>query len=173
MDLRPGTGYLFEEARPDFSFRFFRALEERGTRSFCVSRLTRDLLWRQHGLRPSRYLWLSETPGPDHHSGRALASLAKEIEAFVRGSSEGGVVLLDGLEYLVTCNGFDATVAFVELLNEVVMTTRANLLIPVSPRAVGPRELAILERDLEVPDVHAWNDELERDRWSRRLERSA
>ena len=42
------------------------------------------------------------------------------------------------------------------------MTRRIVLLIPVSRKALGTREVAMLERDLEVPDVVAWLDEIER-----------
>src|SRR6267143_1339196 len=44
-----------------------------------------------------------------------------------------GVVLLDGLEYLIINNGFLQTLMFVEHVNEFVMQRRAILLLPVSP----------------------------------------
>jgi len=55
-------------------------------------------------------------------------------------------------------------------MNEFVMTRRIVLPIPASRKALGTREVAMLERDLEVPDVVAWLDEIERRTWPACLE---
>ena len=77
------------------------------------------------------------------------------------------------MEYLIENNGFEAVLAFVEHLNEFVMTHGAVLLLPVSPKAMEMRERAMLERNLVVPDVAAWREELERGTWSARLDEGA
>lgn len=173
MEVEEGICYLLEEPKPVLAFRLLELEASKGRACFCISRQVPERVRREHRVGRTTCLWLSEIPGGNHHSGKALAGLAKRIEDFLTNRGPRGLVLLDGLEYLIENNGFDPVLAFVEHLNELVMTTRANLLIPVSPRAVDPRELANLERDLEVPDVPTWKAELERATWRRRLERSA
>ncbi|MBI4362482.1 MAG: DUF835 domain-containing protein, partial [Euryarchaeota archaeon] len=45
---------------------------------------------------------------------------------------------------------FSTVVKFLYDLKEVVALHQGRLLVPVSPRAIGEKEMALLERDLEV-----------------------
>lgn len=170
MDVEEGTCYLLEEPKPVLAFRLLERASSEGRPWFCVTRQNPDRVRLEHRLGGSAFLWLSEIPGEGHHSGKALASLAKKIEDLLTAHDGRGLVLIDGLEYLVENNGFEAVLAFVEHLNEFVMARRAVLLIPVSPKAIEARELAMLERDLKVPDVVTWLDEIARRKWGAKLD---
>ncbi len=170
MEVEEGTCYLLEEPKPVLAFRLLELAVSAGRATLCITRQIPDRVRSEHRLGASPCVWLSETPGEGHVSGRALATLAKRIEDFVTEHGGGGLVLLDGLEYLVENNGFEAALAFIEHLNEFVMARHAILLIPVSPKAIGAREVAMLERDLKVPDVAPWLDELERRKLATRLD---
>lgn len=170
VDVEEGTCYLLEEPKPVLAFRLLELAASERKACFCITRQSPERVRMEHRLGGTRCLWLSEIPGEGHVSGKALASLAKRIEDFVTEQGGRGLVLLDGLEYLVENNGFDSVLAFVEHLNEFVMTRQAVLLIPVSPKAIGEREVARLERDLKVPDVPGWLDEIERRVWAARLD---
>jgi hypothetical protein len=172
MDVEEGTCYLLKEPKPVLAFRLLELGASEGRACLCITRQIPDRVRREHRIGGSSCLWLSEIPGEGHHSGKALASLAKRIEDFLTAQGGRGLVLLDGLEYLVENNGFEAVLAFVEHLNEFVMARRAVLLIPASPKAIGAREVAMLERDLKVPDVLAWLDEIARRTWAARLDPS-
>jgi hypothetical protein len=172
VDVEEGFCYLLEEPKPVLAFRLLELAAAEKRACLCITREHPDRVGREHRLGGTPTVWLSELPGKDHHSGKALASLAKRIEDFLTAQGGRGSVLLDGLEYLVENNGFEAVLAFVEHLNEFVMTRSAVLLIPVSPRAIGAREVARLERDLKVPDVAAWLDDIERGTWTARLDRT-
>jgi two-component system cell cycle response regulator len=78
----------------------------------------------------------------------ALGGLTKLVTKFMEEQPEG-VVLLDGLEYLVTNNGFQQVLLFLEGINEFVMARNNILLVPVSPAALEVREMALLERSLQ------------------------
>lgn len=171
MEVDDGTCYLLEEPKPVLAFRLLELAAAKGTTCLCVTRQIPDRVRQEHRIGASSCVWLSEAPGEGHHSGKALAGLAKRIEDFLSAHGGRGLVLLDGLEYLVENNGFEAVLVFVEHLNEFVMTRGAVLLIPVSPKAVGAREVALLERDLKVPDVAAWLEEIDRRNWAARLDR--
>ncbi|MEK6986537.1 MAG: DUF835 domain-containing protein, partial [Candidatus Thermoplasmatota archaeon] len=97
-----------------------------------------------------RILGLSHAPGEDVHSPTDLAALSRVIERFVEENRGRGVILLDGIEYLVTQNGFRDTILFVEHLNEFVMERQAILLLPMNPDVLPDREFALLERNLKV-----------------------
>jgi Protein of unknown function (DUF835) len=172
VDVEEGTCYLLEEPKPVLALRLLELAVSEGGACLCITRQIPDRVRLEYRIGGSSCVWLSEIPGEGHHSGKALAGLAKRIEDFLTAHGGRGLVLLDGLEYLVENNGFEAVLAFVEHLNEFVMARRAVLLVPVSPKAIGARELAMLERDLKVPDVVAWLDEIARRRWAAKLDRS-
>lgn len=150
MELARGVCHLVKEKKPDFSFHVFRELVKTGVPGLCVTRQYPERVRREHGLKDNRIIWLSHTPGEDYHNPTALGVLTKAICKFIEDSGGEAVVLLDGLEYLIVNNGFLQTLMFVEQVNEFVMQRKAIVLLPVSPDALEEKELALLERNLEV-----------------------
>jgi len=107
-------------------------------------------------------LWLSHTPGQDHHNPTSIGTLATVISSFIE-RYKRCVVLIDGLEYLVINNGFQQVLRFVEHINEQVMQSRSTVLVPISPSAFSEKELALLERNVEVIEQPAVSMSLEKD----------
>src|SRR5439155_24190985 len=66
-------------------------------------------------------------------------------------------------------NGYDAVLQFIEHLSDLVVRGRGIVLIPLSPATLERKEVARVERDLELADVDAWRAELDAREWSRRL----
>jgi len=149
-----------EEPKPQLSFRVYRELVRQGTPGMCITRVYPDLAREKFGLEDGRVLWLRPT---------AIVNLSKAIEVFLDEHPQGGVVLLDGLEYLILRNGYDAVLQFVEHLRDLVVRGRGIVLIPLSPATLDRKEVARVERDLEVADTDAWRAELDAREWSRRL----
>src|SRR5213595_1855398 len=145
MRIRRGACYLLEEETADTAYRLFvRLLPEMGS-GFCISRIHPDKVRTRFGL--------AEVRGEDHFSANAIASVAKAVQQFVPEQGSSGLVLIDGLEYVILHNGFQPTLlAFVEHLNEFAMGTQAVVLIAFRPQTLDPRELALLERNLQVLD---------------------
>jgi len=151
MRLRRGACYILEDDTSDTAYRLFSRLVPEMAAGFCVSRLHPTKVRTRLGALDVRVGWLAEVPGNDHFSANAMASLAKAIEQFVQEHGSSGVVLVDGLEYVIVHNGFQPTLlAFVEHVNEYVMSTQAIVLIAFRPQTLDPRELALLERNLQV-----------------------
>lgn len=151
MEFRRGACYLIEDATPDVAYRVFTHLLPDFGAGFCLSRLHPEKVRKRLGPGKVRMGWLAEAPGDDHFSANAMASLTKAIQLFIQEHSASGLVLIDGLEYVMLHNGFHPTlIAVVEHLNEYVMGTQAIILIAFRPETLDPRELALLERNLFV-----------------------
>ena len=169
MELLEGTCYLVEEPKPQLSFRVYRELVRRGTPGLCITRVYPDLARETFGLEDGRVVWLAEVPADDVLRPTAIVNLSKAIEVFLDEHPQGGVVLLDGLEFLILRNGYDPVLLFVEHLRDLVVRSRGIVLIPLSPATLDRKEVARVERDLEVADTEAWRAELDAREWSRRL----
>jgi hypothetical protein len=150
VPLAPGACYLIKEKKPDLSYKLFSMLTRDGTPGMIITRQYPERVRRERGITDRRIVWLSHTPGEDYHNPTAIGSLAKLISGFVEETQGVAVVLLDGLEYLSINNGFLQTLMFVEHVNEFVMQRKAIVIIPVSPDALEEKELALLERNIEV-----------------------
>ena len=148
--LEPGSCYLIEEKRPEVSYRLLSTLVGLKTPGLVITRQYPDRVRQERGLTDVRIIWLSHTPGEDFHNPTAIGTLAKVISKFIEDNGGEGVVLLDGLEYLVLNNGFLQTLMFVEHVSEFVMQKKAILLLPLSPDTLEEKELALLERNLVV-----------------------
>ena len=144
--LDGGYCYLVKEERLVLSLALFRSLSK-DVQGLCISRIYPERLRERKDLTNARMIWLSHTPGPDRCSPNAISVLVKEIFNAIE---KGEPVLLDGLEYLIVQNGFNQTLHFIEQVNEFAMQRGGIVIVPLSPRAVEPKELALLERNLEV-----------------------
>lgn len=153
IELSKGVCHLVKEKKPEFSFYIFSSIVKTGVPGLCVTRQYPDRVRREHDLKDIRVIWLSHTPGDDYHNPTALGVLTKAICKFIEDNSGEAVVLIDGLEYLVVNNGFLQTLMFVEQVNEFVMQRKAVVILPVSPEALEEKELALLERNLEVVEA--------------------
>jgi archaellum biogenesis ATPase FlaH len=161
MDIEKGVCYLVKEKKPDVSYRLFEVLLEQKLPGLVVTRQYPDRVRRERDLSDARIIWLSHTPGEDFHNPTAIGTLAKVLQKFVEDNSGEGVILLDGLEFLIINNGFLQTLMFVEHVNEFVMQHRAILLLPVSPETLEEKELALLERNVKVLESPALRTDLE------------
>ncbi len=153
--------YLVKERKPDLSFRLFRMLLKEGRKGLMVTRRHPSKFKDDPLFEDVLLVWLSHTPGENFHNPRSLGGLSQRITRFIR-EQEEAVVLLDGLEYLILNNNFVQTLLFVESVNEFAMQAKAIMLIPIAPEALEAKELALLERNLEVLEGEALRREMDR-----------
>lgn len=170
VELEKGTCYLVKEKKPDLSYKLFENLLQHRTPGLCITRQYPDRVRRERVLADVRIIWLSHTPGEDFHNPTAIGTLAKVIQKFIEDNGGEGAILLDGIEYMIINNGFLQTLMFVEHVNEFVMQKKAVLLLPISPDTLEEKELALLERNIEVIESPAFKSEIETREVSRLLD---
>lgn len=153
--------YLIKERKPTVSFYLFKRLLREGRKGLLVSRRHPSKFKDDKDLEGVRVIWLSHTPGKDFHNPRSLSGLNKLVCDFIA-ESEPAAILLDGLEYLILNNDFVHTLLFVEHVHEFAVQHRATILLPIAPEALEPKELALLERNLEVLEGEDLQREIER-----------
>ena len=157
-----GLMYVVRERKPFLSYKLFENTLTDNVPGLCVTRQFPDKVREAFELKDTRILWLSHTPGKDHHNPTSIGTLATIISSFIE-RYDRCVVLIDGLEYLVINNGFQQVLRFAEHINEQVMQSRSTVLIPISPNAFSEKELALLERNVEVIQQPALSVGLEKD----------
>src|SRR4030067_1799621 len=111
-NLSPGRTYVVEEAPPNISFDAFVNIistagkEGKKAVGIAVSRQHPDIIRQKYGLEATPILWLAARAGDDVISPTNLGILSHTLTKFIQENSHG-VVLLDGIEYLVSNNDFN------------------------------------------------------------------
>lgn len=103
----------------------------------------------KHYLQTTPIVWLSSVAGKENLDPGKLSVLTDMLVNFME-KSNNGVVMVDGLEYLVTSNDFQRVLKAVDRWTEVAMVSSSRLVMSLDPRAFDARELAMLERDKEI-----------------------
>lgn len=160
--LEEGLCYVVKERKPLLAYKLFEASLAQDAPGLCVTRQFPEKVREVFELKDTRILWLSHTPGKDHHNPTSIGTLATVISSFIERYKKC-FVLIDGLEYLVINNGFQQVLRFAEHINEQVMQSRSTVLVPISPNAFSEQELALLERNMEVIEQPAISVGLEKD----------
>ncbi len=148
--IEPGQSYLVKELRRDRSQSLFRALAGQKMPSLVLTGRSRDMVRREVGVSGARIIGLSFSNGEDLHDPTALPSLIRTVERFVYDHQGQGVILLEGLHDLVVNNGFREAALCLERIHEVILQSRAILLVSVAPGDLEDRESALLERSLRL-----------------------
>ena len=162
VDLDEGLCYIVRERKPFLAFALFENEVSDGAPGLCVTRQFPEKLRETFSLGDTRVIWLSHTPGENHHNPTSIGTLATIIASFIE-RYEKAMVIIDGLEYLVINNGFQQVLRFMEHVNEQVMQSKSTVVIPISPNAFSEKELALLERNVEVIEQPAMSVALEKD----------
>ncbi|MFQ6060714.1 MAG: DUF835 domain-containing protein [Thermoplasmata archaeon] len=155
--VEEGRSYIVNERKPERSFLIFTELVERGTPGLCVARIHPEELRERYGMEDVRLIWLTRserratvlgTLGAEEEflSPTDLAGLASELIRFIE---EGGkVIVLEGLEYLITQNSFNPVLKFLQKINERALVRGVTFLVSIDPNTMGAREYQLLCREI-------------------------
>lgn len=148
-ELTPGLSYLIEEKRPDKLFWLYRQALDRKMKGMAISRTNPKILAKRYGFEDTDSIWLTgrEIHGDIRSVLPILEFIMSITEEFIEGTAEG-MIVLDGLEYLLTNNKFNSVLRFLRQLVDNVSQTEFILLVAISPDAIDQTELTLLEKDL-------------------------
>ena len=127
----------------ELAFRVYSDLSFHGVPGICLTRDNPEELETKYGIHPENVVMISSR----EVMGRRHVSKLQEVNRVVSDFLENNVtpiVLLDGLEYLISRFEFDLVYTFIQELRFDFMEKRGILLIPVHPQTLSEREMALL-----------------------------
>lgn len=147
--LDPAGGYIILEKEPEKSFQIFCDLVTHGIPGFVVSREFPDTIKRKYQLVKTPILWLSRFDVENTISPDSFSKLIYIIRDFTKKTKES-VVLLDGLEYLISQTSFYEVLTYLQELKDIIFMSNSRLIIPLHKEVLTEKEYSILETEFTV-----------------------
>jgi len=153
--LKSGSSYLFTEQGVPRAYDAFKKLLANGKRGLVISRNHPHRVQQAYGL-DCPIMWIAKSTKPTGGvvslEPTRLMKIHGTVSDFLK-ANPGSVVLLDGLEYLITENGFGPVMKTIQLTNEEVAMSGSFLLVPIDPRTLETQQIGYLEREFSLPVV--------------------
>jgi|GEM_PF-2324719 len=145
--LKNGNSYIIKEGRPKKSIDVFVDSLTHGRRGLCITRMKPEKLKRIYNLHKTPIIWMTdiesaeESIEPTDIDG-LYALLLDFIEKF-----DGSIILIKRLDYLITRNGYDRILKFIQSLNDKIASSNCTLLLSLNPFVLDNRQLELLEQE--------------------------
>jgi hypothetical protein len=145
-NVKPGECYLSESLEQ--CVKILCNLHSRGTKALAIVREDPTILTKTCNLLPEDVILISSKPIKGFKALSTLQEISIAIMKFVKAS--GGVVLLDGLEYLISRFGFNTIFMCLQETKIEFLEAGAVLLIPLNLETLDSREKAQLFSELKL-----------------------
>jgi len=144
--------YVIKEEKAEAVFDRFAELLEKGHRGLCITRTHPRELGLRFESKAVKFLWLSRSDSGIKGEVRSispteLSALASQTVSFMEKERQPAV-LLEGIEYLVSQNGFPPVLKFVQILSEKSVLNESYLLLSVNPAAMNEREYGQIAKEM-------------------------
>ncbi len=147
-DLERSFSYLVEEDKPEASYSLFITAMKKGMKGYCVTRNYPAKIRSKFDLKDTPVIWLSNVGRENTIRPKDLEKLSLSLEQFLS-QAGGGIVLLDGLEYLITNNNFITVLRLIQSLRDQVAINQSILLMAVNRSTLESHQLNLLEREVD------------------------
>ncbi len=151
VDPQPGRTYVVHQRTGAQAIDVFTEAVRHGRPGLCITRIPPDRVREEWNLRRVPVLWLSGEPGQNRVPPTHLDLMLGLVEDFLK--QDGGVVLLEGLEYILHHRASADVIEFHQRLVDLVVGRRSTLLLALDPGTVDAALVAELERESEVIDL--------------------
>jgi len=145
----PGHCYLIEEEKPMYSNVLLSRKIEEGFTGLVITRMNPKRI-RDEFKKPPEILWLTDKESSQEKTvPPSLEMLIHTIQEFME-NAQKGMIVLDGVQYLVSSTNFEAVLRFLRSLIDEVSESDCIFAISLSPETMKQQEVSILEREMEV-----------------------
>jgi hypothetical protein len=139
--VEDGRTYLAHD--PKAAFESFSDLVRSGRQGLMITRTFPEAVRKDYGIQTTPIRWLAEVKAQDAIPPGDLLGLSLTIKDFLE-KAKKPVVMLQGVEYLTTYNGFTPILRLITGLRESSAATSGILILPVLPDTLDKHEEALL-----------------------------
>jgi hypothetical protein len=148
--VETGYNHLVVSDSPTVAYEQFNSLMKRNLTGMVISTTYPEKLKKEINVENVELYWLTDTSSDFKtlDPKRLDFEIMRAISNFVK-KAEGGVILLDGLEYLAVENGFEVSLKFMKKVNDLCSINDATLVVPMTPLSLSPDQLSMLKKEFD------------------------
>ncbi len=150
-ELKEGYNYLFLEDKGDKVFSILSEFVKDGQPGMVVTTKIPSKIREKFSLQGLDIKWLSDHASNEHDvldPTRLEFDLVRAISNFSR-ENERGIILLDGLEYLIVENGFERVSKLLKKTTDTCSFNATTYLIHLNPSSMSKAELSITKKEFD------------------------
>jgi hypothetical protein len=147
-----GGCYIIRESRPYKSLNIFSSVASRTQKGLCIARTEMSTI--KNSVRGSNITFISlsrldEAKNHENCIPPDLSRVQSVIKEFMD-SNKNGIILLEGIHYLINQTEFNRVLRFIQSIRDDVSAKKFSLIVPIDPEIMDTREYKQLEAELQV-----------------------
>ncbi|MFC1754853.1 DUF835 domain-containing protein, partial [Thermoproteota archaeon] len=133
----------------DLAYNIFVDQVLTGKEGLCISRIIPKKIRDKYGLKKTPIMWLNDLVNGEYKTINSLSDCSILISDYLK-KAKNPIILLDGLEYLVSVNEFNPVLRFLQSRRSLIESTDSILLIPYNSQAIEKKEHQLIIRELST-----------------------
>lgn len=148
LPIEFGRGYAFLD-KFDMAYKIIANYARSGEKVLCITQSKPSEVIQKYKLpKTTRVAWISNTGEKGAVKPRDLEKLSIVIDGFL---AEGGkIIMIDGVEFLISQNDFFAVLRFLQIVRDDIMVEKGLLIFPISSKNFPEAKLNILKKEFIV-----------------------
>ncbi|MBU7013322.1 MAG: DUF835 domain-containing protein [Theionarchaea archaeon] len=143
--IERGITYLVTKETPMQGYQVFLDLLSRGYRGLLILRTHPDEVRKEYDIDVP-ILWMSRLQVGDNAVYPNVTVIEQIIEEFLECKGDH-VVFIERLDYLISQQGFEKTLQFIQKLSSLVYITKSVAIVHIDSLTIGERELMLIEKE--------------------------
>ncbi|MEK6916802.1 MAG: DUF835 domain-containing protein, partial [Nanoarchaeota archaeon] len=146
IELKGNKIYLLKEKYDKYAIELFVNLLNKKFTGLAITRDKPEEIKRNYKLEKTPFIWLKKPK--DKSDKLAISdtkSLFKLINEFLT-KSKKSVILIDRLDYIITQNGFENSLNFIQSLKD-ILTEDSLIIISINPYTLNESQLNLIEEE--------------------------
>jgi hypothetical protein len=114
-----------------------------------ISRQFPKKISQKFPIQTTPMIWLTQMRKPDIQclNPNEISRLNATITSFVE-NSRNGLILFEGLEYLITQNSFDIVLKFIQHLHDLISPSKSAMIMTIDPLALDANQVHVIQRNM-------------------------
>ncbi|ABE51778.1 DUF835 domain-containing protein [Methanococcoides burtonii] len=160
LELEGSYTYIQDSGDLNASYDIFSTMVKQGRPGLCITRENPAKIRSKYNITKTPIIWLTKTKTSEYPSidPTELFKLHPTIENFIKKVNDG-IVLIDGLEYLILENDLKSVIKFMEQTNDTIMVSDSRLILQIDPLIFDTKDHHLLKRWMRsLTDEDTYND---------------
>jgi ribosomal protein S27E len=156
QEVAEGYNYLIVDDNPSVAYEEFKTILRKDVPGLTISTTFPDKLKKEFEIAEGDLYWLSDTvtdPAIKTIDPKRLDfEMMRAVSNFFKDTPRG-VLMIDGIEYLIVENGFDRVLRFVKKINDLASVNDATIFVSLTPSSLGKDEFAMLRKEFDKVQI--------------------